>query len=796
MLNLILLATTNNTPFNDALNTLEVEKSSHQADTFSTSVQDSTVTRVMSDMTIAPHREAYLTNSVSEVAQYLAKPVPVASITWTTGDSFTTMLNGIDGTDAWAYVSSNTMWRDKLRGFLGLRSKLCFRLELNGTPFHAGRLRLCYYPAADVSFGKWKSHIGSIVSLSQLPGADVEANESSVTVAIPYVSVAHFIEMNAAPVRSHGRIFVTVMSPLRTGVDQPQNIQGRLWAWHEDVELFGQNLGAITQGPVVTQGPETQKPQKKSRGRVAPSDAEEKPVSTFFAGASQSVGALSAIPSLAPYTGPTAWALSLLSGAASALGWSKPIANQQISRVSNNPFANVANYNGVDPAHVLALDADAKLQAIDTYSPDGMDEASISYIKKQFALYQVTPYATTSTSVDPFINIPLAPANLKLISGPTAHWHTPVSYLGNLFTMYRGGFKVKFKISKTALHRGKLQVSFVPGIDNVSPTLVNTAFAYRTIIDLAEGDEFCFSVPYILPLEFLDVALAASRIYVHAITPLQAPNTVSNAVDISVYIAGADDLQFQHPRVPNTEPIVVEGPVWTEGPDDLVNTGPIVCSPVGGDAPDPSLDVAFSSYAASEQPSSVLQLIKRYNHLEVTENVGAIYHGIYPWGLSAQWTGVNPVTKVPRNRILSFVMSPYAFMRGSMKIRVNFPSIETATNSTKTKRLWAGLKPGRSNVIWDNGVDAFGPFGSSNGIVAFTDAAISAGGLSAAVPYQSFFAATPVRYYKEVTDQPHPEAPYGKLVISAPTEPAGYSQAVGDDFQPLFFVGVPRHSTY
>jgi hypothetical protein len=79
------------------------------------------------------------------------------------------------------------------------------RLELNGTPFHAGRLRLCYYPAADVSRGKFRQHLFDFVSISQLPGVDIEANESAVELRIPYNSVAHFIEMTNIPPRSHGR---------------------------------------------------------------------------------------------------------------------------------------------------------------------------------------------------------------------------------------------------------------------------------------------------------------------------------------------------------------------------------------------------------------------------------------------------------------------------------------------------------------------------------------------------------------------------------------------------------------
>ena len=57
----------------------------------------------------------------------------------------------------------------------------------------------------------------------------------------------------------------------------------------EDVELIGQTLGIVTQGPEAQQAP------KKRKGRLATSDAEAKPISSFLAKASESVGVLSSI---------------------------------------------------------------------------------------------------------------------------------------------------------------------------------------------------------------------------------------------------------------------------------------------------------------------------------------------------------------------------------------------------------------------------------------------------------------------------------------------------------------------
>ena len=92
----------------------------------------------------------------------------------------------------------------------------------------------------------------------------------------------------------------------------------------EDVELFGQTVTAVTQGP-------------KRQRRQAPSDVESKPVSTFFSELSSFAGRITGIPVIGAYAGTVAWASAALSGAASAFGWSKPIETSALSRVYHNP---------------------------------------------------------------------------------------------------------------------------------------------------------------------------------------------------------------------------------------------------------------------------------------------------------------------------------------------------------------------------------------------------------------------------------------------------------------------------
>jgi len=669
-----------------------------------------------------------------------------------------------------------------LKGFLGMRSTLCIRLELNGTPFHAGRLRLCYYPAADMSDNKVVNHTLNFISFSQLPGVDIEASESSVTLRIPYVSLSRFIEVNSPIVRDWGRIFIVVASPLTIGVDGPNGVGARMWMWMEDVELFGQTVG------IVTQGPDTQVASKKKKGRLAPSDAETRPVSSFLASASESVGMLSQIPAIAPYTGPTSWALSALSGMASAFGWSKPSTEAKVSRVYPNPFAVSANSNGVEPAHNLALDADAKVRAIDDASPGGMDETSFSYIKTQFSYLNSVTYTDTPTvDGNQFYKLPLAPFELKLFTGvPT--FHTPVSWLASGFNYYRGGFDVKIKMAKTSFHRGKIQVSFVPGINPANVTLTESAYTYRTVIDLAEGSEFCFRVPYMIPLDYLPVGLAASTFYMHQITPLSSSGNVANFVNMDVYIRGAPDLQYQFPCDPTYLPYQANPiPVLeVQGPNDLINTGEIDCAPLGG-AVDPALDVSFALESASELPLSVTQMLKRFVKIEIPEDrQNTAILDLYPYSLYAEYETPGPNTATV-TQYQSFWTAPFAFQRGSVRHKVTF-SNEAITEPVPF-RIDASYIPEIGPVCGALATRFI--YQSNNRFAAETSAHQQSGGLIFSCPYASRWRMSPIGYRRSYNDVYPIDYCLGRVRLSNPGQLASISRAYGDDYQLIFFVGIP-----
>lgn len=714
--------------------------------------------------------DLYRPNDVRDIAAYLSKPFLSHSGSWAT--------THVRGTNL--YFADSRLYylpaikANKLRGFYGLRATLCVRLDLNATPYHAGRLRLSYYPNYSENPRKGSAHVSNFIPVSQLPGVDIEANETSVVLRIPYLSVLQFIELTG-PFNDWGRVYVHVASPLSTGPDNAQSVNYRVWTWMEDVELFGQTPTVLTQGP--------------SRRKAVPSDKEVRPISTFFSELSTFAGRITSIPLVGAYAGTVSWASAALSGAASAFGWSKPVAPMEVSRVYQNPAQSFPQGNAIDTAIPMSLESSAKLRPLTEFSPDGQDEMSIAYIKSQYGYLESFQLGTATQPGDQIWQKELKPIDLQLVLAPDEVYKTPVSYLTEMFRFYRGGLKWMFKVAKTGFHRGQIAITYVPGPCPPGITLDDTAYAYREIYDLATGNFVCVETPWMVPLEYLRADTGFGRIFVHCVNPLQAPETVATSVTFDVYVAGANDLEVGAPCEPRYIPVFTQGPT---GPDVDETAECVIDGTVGG-APGNQLGVIAAQNSMSELCLSLNQLLKRHSHFGLIQYVNEQVVRFYPWGLQGRFTVAN--TTPYRTTLQSYILSAYAFMRGSVIISTKKTGRlvdVTAQNGERVVDLVAWTSYNTFDPVNVPAPVVPEPASNSRATSAYTHVSGEVGSLSVQVPYQCPTRVTPVRYQRDETDVPEYNCPMPQLTISRPWGPGGMTRAYGDDFQALFFVGIPR----
>lgn len=724
---------------------------------------------------------SYFANDVSSVIAYLNKPVPITSGSWTTGSTAGTLLYN---QDAWVGVWANVMWKEKLHGFYGLRATLRVDLVLNATPFHAGRLRLCYYPAASANMRKFAMHISHRIPLSQLPGLDIGCGDEAISLKIPYVTPQRFIELTSA-ITSWGNVVIAVMSPLNTGATSDNNADYTLWYSMEDVELFGQTNRAVNQQSATGKG----KPR-----RINPSESELKPISHTLGAASEFVGNVAKIPFLTPWAGPVSWFLNAAKGAAIAFGFSKPINSEVPCLMSSNYNWHTTTSDGVDNSIPLSLLYDAKLRVLDDVTENGEDQMSINFIKRQWSFLTTFTINESNTLGQSLYALALTPDTFKAVVGSAESYYTPVTYLAKMYNMYRGGVEIMLKLVKTGFHAGTIAISFVPGPNDASLSLTDTSYVYRTVIDLQEGDQCCFICPYLLPIDFIDCNIGFGKFYVNVVNPLRSPDTCASTVDVLVYIRGADSFQVQQPSDWQNWPITTQGGDVEEFSEE------IVCSTVG-QGPTASLDYEFCQEAMSEAATSVLQLAKRFNMILIEwPDVFVDLLTVFPWviGCGRDFSSTITSPRIVYDPILALVTAPYAFHRGGIRWRFNQCANNDINNVIYIHR----------NEVSGNSSYQMGVFNTSSGVF-LTDGfqvnvasqqlmpvatnSYSAGGLSVQIPWQAPYRFSPIEYCHIDTTQTTFFSPRPRIKIFHSTQRNRLAtRAVADDYQCLFWVGIPR----
>lgn len=717
---------------------------------------------------------AILPNQIQSVAEYLSKPYLVASGNWQTSNTINDLLYSANVADM---ILSNGMWRDKLQGYYGMRFNTVLRLTLNGTPFHAGSVRVGYYPAPETNPNKVLEHVSHFISFNQLPGVYLTPSEESVVLKVPYVSPLRFLELTAANRVSPARVEIRVFLPLSVGSSGSPSVTWNLWMSLEDVELFGQSTTIVAQSQVATSKP-------RIRQRGSQSEREHTPVSSFLSGLAQASAPLTSIPSLEPFVGPTQWMLNAAALSAGALGWSKPAHDDVNQRVARSNHWNMASATGTDIAQKMSLFSDNKLMVLDDATLDSADQCSIAFIKRQWAPWAAVAFSTSNTVGQQVAQFPMNPEEFRMQNLGTEYF-TPVRWLTEHFQCYRGSLEFKFMFAKTAFHAGQIQFSFVPG-----PAVSSLAFdaspkAYRLVYDFQDSDEVCIRVPYVVPHDYMYRNESFGRLFIHVLTPLRAPETCAQSVTAMVFVRGGEDFEVAIPRLFEWTPgSITEPELVAQGGSTEVDGG--LCHTMGED--DPLGSTLFSGHSQGEHVSSMLTLLKRYEQVVmpvVPEDKFAVF---YPWTVFS-----TADARTRRSDRHSSILSCFAFMRGG--VRVRFVNLSVTNKPTYFE-------------YWNNGqaLEWYNSFTleRTSDYPAFVtvsrvhyDTAGEGGAVACA--YQSKYRFCPVSWNKYLIDtSPTIWHPTGTLAYRGFGTGEGADdrlmlRAFDDDFQPIFWVGIPPH---
>lgn len=404
-------------------------------------------------------------NLPTELREYLARPI--------------VYTRGVYNQTAYGLVTTGGMrvntfadyfpQLDRIRGVFGFRATLVFRVEVQATPFHAGRLRLTWEPEV-INSTVPNTYLRNqyLTTMSQLPGVEMNINDStSMVMRVPFVHSNDYWWYNAVPAATPGRTetdsyvgnwSLWAMHPVSTptGASHPNY---SIWTSLEDVELIGAaapdndvvfitpTVGTFSSMSLVagaypdavaasraarlsaSGSPLLPTPPPVSRSVDSslltpqagdPNSSETKSPSTPIAAALSAAHRVAtfaaSIPLISSYAGPTAWALRVGSQLASAFGWSKPQVTSAVTRVV--PTMNNYQYNcdGHDVSWNLGLFSDNHIAPLPGFAGSDVDEMSLAYVCSVPAVVSTTVFSTTNVVSDLLY---IAALN------PLAMWYAP-----------------------------------------------------------------------------------------------------------------------------------------------------------------------------------------------------------------------------------------------------------------------------------------------------------------------------------------------------------------------------------
>lgn len=259
---------------------------------------------------------------------------------------------------------------------------------------------------------------------------------------------------------------------------------------------------------------------------------------------------------------------------------------------------NISNGTGANPSDRLALIPTlTEVDDSDTSRMTNGDEMDLKLVAKTPMLLGYVRWNDSITPGTRLATIPVHPMVTSRSSNTTTVFAltTYLAYVCNAFRFWRGSIRYRFEIVATQHHTGRLVVAWIPndistlnGYPVADSLNINSLTQYPCeIFDLALNKEFEFVVPYNSPTRYkkmpdfthfnntpdqvgtLTQDYTLGNLVVMVQNSLTHPGTVSNGVDMNIFVSGGDDFDFRsagrQPNAAQTALVFQSGDVQLEG---------------------------------------------------------------------------------------------------------------------------------------------------------------------------------------------------------------------------------------
>ena len=533
---------------------------------------------------------------IHTIKDFLSRPIIIQTGLWATTDATETQLYTANFPES---LISNSMYQEKLRGFVGLRATLVIKVQVNSQPFQQGRLMLQYFPYAQYMPNRVSLVNATLQGRSGCPRTDLDLSVGTeIEMRIPYVSPHVYYNLITGQ-GSFGAIYLVVYSQLRDQLTGTGSVEYTVWAHLEDVDVqypTGANIftgsapNFASLGQKMTDGKFTEKDlrdiwnsrayEKKPDKIFAQVGSELKQlkdsgtISSGIGQVSEGLSTLSRIPILGNMFTRPAWISAQASNIFKMLGYSKPTVQGLPCESKLRGQTRMANFDGADTSHKMALSAQNEIETKSGLAGTSADEMDLGHVLSIPNFWDRFTWSTTDLTSTTLWDNFVTPFKVKPFSSTIVDRFrcTHMGYVANGHGYWRGSIVYTFKFVKTQFHSGRLRISFIPFYFNttISTGTPDVSRTQKIIVDLRTSTEVSFTVPYVSSRPWMysirpesswlgtDNVLMYNAVTgivrVEVLNQLVAANNVFQSIDTIVEVSGGPDLTFAAPTCPSYVP--------------------------------------------------------------------------------------------------------------------------------------------------------------------------------------------------------------------------------------------------
>lgn len=528
---------------------------------------------------------------VASLTRFLERPVIVTAGNLGASPGNIWAYRFVD-TGSYRTILGGNNW-DRLKGSVGIRGTMVFTVNVTASAFNQGILALAYqHGIASLTSNKLR-HL-TFPNVVNLPHVRMNiASTTMMQLEVPYVSQAEYIPIET-----------TSWAPLNAGVVSLTNLTGSrvvagqdaarytVYVSMKDIEIIGPmpydtNTVSLQSGMDSTK--HTIAKAVKSAGvavrgvsEITKEARDSKIVSGTLNTVAKVARVASYVPGLGAIGGTVDWFASFASKTAKSLGYSKPLDERLVKRMTRQSYALDGQIDVPGNGFSLSPFQGNKVNVGPDLGMSDDDEMHFDYILTKYQYIYHGIFSNAAAPGDAIYGCPICPtsfwyrdavlgagvplSNKPLKTGNTATENaflpSTLCYVSDSFRWWRGSFKFRVSFAKTKLHGGRVQMTFIPNqINNalnfphasttVIPTVgggagpVSTGYSY--IFDLRDADEFEFEVPYISFQPYTSVIRSIGDVSLTVVAPLKVNATVPSTVDFMVEVAAMPGFELACP---------------------------------------------------------------------------------------------------------------------------------------------------------------------------------------------------------------------------------------------------------